>query len=81
MATNKELQNWLKQFSDDAVIEVITTSYMGEWGRGKTAWEDELELQPVDLSNCYGFFESPTFQIETKYPSQEVSVIRLGRNE
>jgi hypothetical protein len=31
MATNKELQEWLKQFPDDANIEVITTMEMGGW--------------------------------------------------
>lgn len=79
MTTRKELQEWLNQFPESAVIEVITT----EEGRG---WEPYTSVYQIDLDltekvdpefNTYG----KTFEIERPYTYNGVTspfTIRLG---
>jgi hypothetical protein len=84
MATNKELQEWLKQFPDDANIEVITTTEMGGWEGGSLVFESNLELGDVDLEEFYSFSATPTFELEGFRGVDDkiyITTIRLGRKE
>lgn len=63
MTTRKELQAWLDQFPEDAIVEVLTTY------ENSNGWESYTSVYPTDLNltemvdadrNTYG----NTFEIE-----------------
>jgi hypothetical protein len=78
-ATRVELQKWLDQFPEDAVIEVITTAESGRWGYEPyiSAYESQLELIPMP-DDFVGYFCGHTFEVEKL---SDKLVIRLGKKE
>jgi hypothetical protein len=75
--TRLELQKWLDQFPEDAVIQVITTE---EGGRGgfmpyTSVYETDLVLQQLP-EDFISYFEGETFEVEKL---RETMTIRLGK--
>lgn len=91
MSTNKELQEWLKQFPDDTVVKVLTTStYDYCYSTYTDVYEDEFVPEKFDLKDAYScYVSSKTFELsvkrqeDDKYGEKEMIVteIILGKKE
>ena len=85
MTTNKQLQEWLVRFPDDALIEVIKTyEYTGSWDSNVTAHHEDLELPDVQTEQLYWTdnFANVSFEISYNYDAAKtegVNIITLGK--
>jgi len=80
--TNKQLREWLAQFPDDALIEVITTEETrGHYESYTMVSEVDFECEPVKGLKSYA--DGKTFEVEAKYDfktdTSTIKTIRLGR--
>ena len=82
--TNRQLQEWLKQFPDNANIEVITTEINSGWEGGHSAYEVDLELKRVEFPDFSRFYSQETFELEGWRDANDkviATTIRFGRKE
>lgn len=83
--TNKQLQDWLKRFPDDALIEVITSEeYSSGWSEYISVYHEDLELPDVTMSDLtsWGDFGHVSFDVKYDYDKggcTDVKSITLGK--
>jgi hypothetical protein len=85
MTTNKQLQEWLKRFPDDALIEVVTSEESkGHWESYIEASHEDLILPDIQVENLTWSQDFDNVVFDFNYDHEQpgktiVKTITLGK--